>query len=449
MEKPLGLSLVHAWVTMMLNPRVLAVRIITAVVSQGKSLSGLFEQWLPDSLESRDRRLVQELSNGVIRWYRCLTEVCSYLLKKPLHNNDRDVQVLLLVGLYQLIYTKTAAYVAVNEAAKAAKMLKKNWAVAVVNGVLRCFQRQSVVLLKRLPTSLQYAHPDWLVACLQRAWPDQWSAILEANNQAPTLSLRLPSRSARDKYLEKLSAVPIAASASPISEVGILLGESCSFDQLPEFSTSKVFVQDIAAQLAVPLLGLQPKQRVLDACTAPGGKLTQLLEAEPHLACCIAIDHDGARLQKVSTNLRRLGLAPEALQLMTIDVESWVKTWREEGFDRILLDVPCSGTGVIRRHPDIKLRRLEQDVVQLAKKQLELLSALWSLLKPKGVLLYVTCSVLPQENQAVVEQFLAKQGDAKEVKIDADWGHACTVGRQMLPQPQGTDGFYYARLVKI
>ena len=430
------------------NPRALAAQIIARVLG-GASLTDAFAEGIPNTVESRDRGFIQELCYGVIRWYEPLRQVCSYLLKKPLNANDRDIYALLLIGLYQFIYLKTAAHAAVHETVQAAKDLKKNWAAALINGILRSFQRQQTGLLKKLPNEAHYAHPRWLMKKLQQAWPKDWQAIVEANNQAPPMSLRVNRlKISRDDYLQKLQAKAIEATLSAISDVGIILNETCSVYGLPGFSEGEVSIQDTAAQLAAFLLMLQPKQSVLDACAAPGGKFAHILETQPDLQAAIALDQDKTRLSKIEENLSRLRLMRDGVKLVCTKAQLFKTSWKGEQFDRILLDAPCSGTGVIRRHPDIKLLRREEDIDKLARQQLELLLSLWPLLKPGGILLYATCSVLPEENQGVLQRFLRQQPDAHEHAIDEKWGVACEVGRQIFPQIHGTDGFYYARLQK-
>ena len=432
------------------NSRAIAAQIITRVLTKGASLTDSFAESLPSKIDSRDRGFIQELCYGVIRWYEPLKKLCAYLLKKPLKPNDQDIYALLLMGLYQFIYLKTADYAAINETVQAAKALKKNWAAALINGILRSFQRQQSTLLKKLSVEVQYAHPHWLLKKLQQAWPENWQAIVDANNQAPTMSLRVNQlRSSRDNYLQKLKEKAIAAEPSVFSKVGILLNEKCSVYELPGFMEGEVSIQDTAAQLAAFLLRLKPKLNVLDACAAPGGKFAHILETQPDLLSCVAVDHDKNRLSKIVENLERLKLGSEKnLQLICVNAQEFKNSWQGEQFDRILLDAPCSGTGVISRHPDIKLLRREQDIPKLAKRQLELLLGLWPLLKPKGILLYATCSVLPEENQDVIHRFLSQQSDAREDTIDAECGVACRVGRQIFPTAQSTDGFYYARILK-
>lgn len=435
----------------MFNSRAIAAQIISRVLVEGVSLTDAFTTRLQnEASSSRDRGFIQELCYGVIRWYEPLTQLCSYLLKKPLNLADQDIYALLLIGLYQLNYLKTSPHAAVHETVQAARELNKSWAAPLINGVLRSFQRQQASLLKKIPQEIHYAHPKWLLKRLQQAWPNGWQAIIEANNQAPPMSLRVNLlKNKRESYAQKLRDKNIVAQLSDLSKAGIILDESSKVFKLPGFLEGEVSIQDTAAQLAAFLLMLQPGQRVLDACAAPGGKTSHILETQPDLLSCIIVDKDAVRLNKVKDNLNRLGLADDKAQLLCAKAQELKASWKGELLDRILLDTPCSGTGVIRKHPDIKLLRREEDIAKLAEQQYQLLSGLWPLLKPSGILLYVTCSVLPEENSDVLLRFLSQHPDAKEDIIDVQWGVPCSIGRQIFPQVRGTDGFYYARLRKM
>lgn len=433
----------------MSNSRAIAAQIISRVLKVRISLTDALSAGVNADTNSRDRAFIQELCYGVIRWYVPLKQLCSYLLKKPLNAADQDIYALLLIGLYQLNYLRTSPHAAVHETVQAARELHKVWAVPLINGVLRSFQRQKASLLEKLPKDSHLAHPDWLIKKLQQAWPNEWRAILEANNHLPPMSLRVNLlRITRKDYAQKLKDNDIAGKLSELNQAGIMLDESCPVLKLPGFMDGEVSIQDTAAQLAVSLLLLKPEQRVLDACAAPGGKTTHILEAQSNLKSCAAVDHDAIRLNKIKENLNRLRLADKKVQLLCTKAQDLYSAWKGDLFDRILLDAPCSGTGVIRKHPDIKLLRREEDIDKLAERQYQLISSLWGLLKPNGILLYVTCSVLPEENNEVLLRFLSRYSDAKEEVIDEKWGVACPVGRQILPQIRGPDGFYYARLRK-
>ena len=433
----------------MSNSRAIAAQIISRVLKEKISLKDALAAGVSTSIDSRDRAFIQELCYGVIRWYAPLKQLCSYLLKKPLNASDLDVYALLLIGLYQLNYLRTSPHAAVHETVQAARELHKVWAVPLINGVLRSFQRQKARLLKKLPKDSHFAHPDWLIKKLQRAWPNEWQAILAANNHLPPMSLRVNLlKITRKDYAQKLKDKNIAGNLSELSPAGIILDESCPVLKLPGFMEGEVSIQDTAAQLAASLLLLEPGHRVLDACAAPGGKTTHILEVQTDLLSCVVVDQDAARLNKVKDNLNRLRLADKKVQLLCAKAQDLQSTWKGSLFHRILLDAPCSGTGVIRKHPDIKLLRREEDIAKLAEQQYQLISRLWGLLKPNGVLLYVTCSVLPEENREILQRFLSCHLDAREEVIEEAWGVACPIGRQIFPQIHGPDGFYYARLRK-
>ncbi len=433
----------------MSNSRALAAQIISRVFKEKISLKDALSAGVNASIELRDRAFIQELCYGVIRWYAPLRQLCSYLLKKPLSVTDQDIYALLLIGLYQLNYLRTSPHAAVHETVQAARELHKVWAVPLINGVLRSFQREKASLVKKLPKDSHFSHPDWLIKKLKQLWPNEWQTILAANNHFPPMSLRVNLlKITRKDYAQKLKDKGITGNLSELSQAGIILDESCPVLKLPGFMEGEVSIQDTAAQLAAPLLLLKPGQTVLDACAAPGGKTTHILEVQSDLVGFVAVDQDAIRLNKVKDNLNRLRLVDTKVQLLCSKGQDLKSTWKGDLFDRILLDAPCSGTGVIRKHPDIKLLRREEDIGKLVEQQYQLLLSLWELLKPNGILLYVTCSVLPEENNDLVMRFLSQYSDAKEEVIDETWGIACPIGKQILPKIHGPDGFYYARLRK-
>lgn len=352
---------------------------------------------------------------------------------------------MLIVGAYQILFTRIPEHAAISSVVEACRGLQKNWATGLVNGVLRNLQRTRETVLDNLPAAARAAHPEWLWECLREAWPEYAETIFAANNDYPPMCLRVNAlHGTRSEYLAVLQAAGIDAQPCVFADSGLRLNTPCDIAALPNFSEGAVSVQDEAAQLAAPLLLLEPGQRVLDACCAPGGKTGHMLEQQPQLAELWALDSSAERLQRVADNLQRLRLSA---QLLCGDATQ-TDWWSGQLFDRILLDAPCSGTGVIRRHPDIKLLRSPADIVRLTQLQQQLLNSLWPLLAPGGILVYATCSVLPQENTRLVEKFLAETADAQELPIAADWGLIQPVGRQLLPASTGCDGFYYARLQK-
>jgi 16S rRNA (cytosine967-C5)-methyltransferase len=431
-----------------MNPRLAAARALAAVLNGKASLNSSLPKEL-DKVEARDRGLTQDLAFGTARWQPRLDALAERLLQKPFKAADADVHALLLVGLYQLLYSRIPAHAAIGETVGCADKLKKPWAKALLNAVLRRAQRESAEILAELERDpvVRTAHPRWLQKALKAFWPEQWEAICAANNAHPPMILRVNRRHhSRDAYLGLLAEQNIAAQASRYSRDGIVLDQACDVHSLPGFIEGWVSVQDEAAQLAADLLDLAPGQRVLDACCAPGGKTCHILEAEPQLAGVVAVDLEEKRLVRVRDNLQRLGLDAQLIAADGRDTRAW---WDGKPFQRILLDAPCSATGVIRRHPDIKLTRQPDDIVALATLQGELLDALWPTLAVGGVLLYATCSTLPTENTEVIEAFLARTSGARELDLATAAGVKQPHGRQLLAQQGGHDGFYYAKLIKI
>lgn len=392
--------------------------------------------------------LLQEICFGTCRWYYQLDAILNLLLTKPLKTKDGDLRCLLLIGLYQLHFLRVPSYAVVNETVSATQALGKGWAKGLINGVLRNFLRDADALVEQVQrtASSKFAHPVWFIKRMEKAWPDHWEAILTANNQHPPMTLRVnESRVSRVEYLSLLNDASIPAREGTLASSCIYLNGPCSVDSLPGFADGLVSVQDEASQLIPALLALQSGDSVLDACAAPGGKTCHILESGHSLSRVVALDDDARRLEKLHQNLLRLQLTAEVIVADAGAVNGW---WDGESFDRILLDAPCSATGIIRRHPDIKILRRPDDLGKLREIQRTLLDRLWTCLKPGGLLLYSTCSVLPEENSEIIAAFLQCQSDAKHEEIQAQWGVECAQGRQLLPHPDGHDGFYFATLRK-
>ena len=403
-----------------------------------------------DVLESRDRGLAMELVNGVLRWYWKLDFLLSQFLKKPLRNKDHDVKLLLLMALYEQVELNTPDYAVVNEAVSASKALGKQWAKAMINGVLRNFIRDQEAVLKKMTANQEayYSHPYWLIAQLKNDWPEHWKTILQANNQRPPLWLRVnASQNKTETYKLLLEEQGLPTSLHPFAAQALKLEQGVDVTLLPGFDQGQVSVQDAGAQLAAELLGVQKGQRVLDLCAAPGGKTCHVLELESEIEI-VAVELDESRMVRVKENLSRLNLNAELI-VADASESSW---WDGKLFDRILVDAPCSSTGVIRRHPDIKSLRWEEDLKSLTVVQQKILQQAWKMLKPGGKLLYVTCSVLRQENELQIIEMLSTNKDAIELNLieegSDEWGVACKHGRQLLPGENDNDGFYFCCLSK-
>ena len=428
----------------------LDVRAAAAIVIGGVLGGQSMNRSLPaqiDKVSKRDQGLLQQLCYGTLRQGPRLQGILALLLEKPLRDKDRDIQGLLLCGLYQLDNTRVPDHAAVAATVSATRVLKKHWAKGMTNAVLRRYLREREQLSQELDEAAAACHPPWLFHKVVKQWPAFAATIIEANNQQPPMTLRVNiMQVSRDAYLAKLAEQGIEARPGSLGPQSIQLGQPMDVWNLPGFAGGELSVQDEAAQLAAIVLGAEPGERVLDACAAPGGKTCHILEMQPQLAELVAMDVDKQRLQKVSENLQRLKLRATVL---TGDAAQPPAQLEHNSFDRILLDAPCSASGVVRRHPDVKLLRRESDIAQLALLQGDLLAGLWPLLKTGGTLLYATCSILEEENSGVIQGFLAKESGAVLSNGNMAGGEALAYGYQLLPSPDGPDGLFYARLKKV
>lgn len=433
------------------NVRACAAQVIADVVQHGHSMAEVLPS-AQQQINATDTALLAELCYGTLRFFYELDALATLLLQKPFREKDADVRSLLLASFYQLRFMRVPEHAVVNLAVDACRALKKDWAGNLLNAVLRNYLRNTETLNEKISRhpAARTNHPLWLATLIEQAWPDQADKVFAANNGRGGMSLRVnvQQQSTAD-YQQELAENGIDSEASAIAPSALLLQQAVGVSQLPGFADGSCSVQDVAAQLCAPLLQLQAGQRVLDACCAPGGKTGHILETETQLAELVAIDNEESRLVRVRENLARLGLPEKKSSAKVICADtSQPDSWYDgKLFDRILLDAPCSGTGVIRRHPDIKHLRRESDIAALAVRQRELLEALWPLLAPGGILLYTTCSILPQENEQVVSGFLAQHTDAVVNTINASWGIETGSGRQLLPAADH-DGFYFSRLTK-
>jgi 16S rRNA (cytosine967-C5)-methyltransferase len=431
-----------------MNSRAFAAQTLSRVIKQGYPLDLALDETFKNIDDQKERGFIQELCFGVMRWYPRLDFLVNHLLDKPLKQKDIDIKLLLFLGIYQLEKMRTPEHAAVSATVEACNALKKSWGKNLVNAVLRRYQREKAQLETQLnnQASAQYAHPDWLINHLQKDWPDQWSALLEKNNEYPPMHLRVNLQQiSRNEYLEKLNIAKLKSEPSTMTECGITLTVPVPVDKLPDFYSGHVSVQDQGAQLAASLLDLSGGLNVLDACAAPGGKSAHIFESEPGLGKLVAIDQGEHRVALLEATKQRLGIKMQIVQADASDVKSW---WDNEPFDRILLDAPCSATGVIRRHPDIKMLRQPEQLVSLDQTQEALLFALWPLLKQGGRMVYSTCSMFKQENDVQIEKLLNKYDDVQLISINANWGVTTKYGRQTLPTQDDSDGFYYAVLEK-
>ncbi|MEO3877420.1 16S rRNA (cytosine(967)-C(5))-methyltransferase RsmB [Rheinheimera fenheensis] len=427
------------------NVRVLAARSCFDVVDQGMSLSEVLPKAQAQLANPLDKALLQEICFGVMRQLPQLEAVCSQLMTKPLVKQLRPLQFLLYVGIYQLKFMRIPDHAAISETVDAARALKGQSLTKLINAVLRSAQRQPELFqFDTAADAVKYNHPGWLINRLRQAYPQQWQQILGANQQKAPLWLRVNSqRIDPTDYAAALTRAGIEYSR-PIAELpqAIKLAQAQDVTTLPGYAQGWFSVQDAAAQYAATLLQVDDSQHILDACCAPGGKSCHILELAPE-ANLTALDKDAKRLTRVEENLTRLGLTAKVIAADAAQPNSW---WQGQLFDRILLDVPCSATGVIRRHPDIRWLRKNADIAPLCQLQQEILQQCWRLLAPGGVLLYATCSVLPDENSAQISHFLQHNADARLDPLPQQ--NADTIGWQLLPGEQDMDGFYYARLIK-
>lgn len=425
-----------------------AAKAVDAVVRHGRSLDAALAGDAK-RFEGADQALIRMLSYGCLRNYWQLKAALDELLDRSLKRRDSVIEALLIVGLFQLSDTRVPDHAAVSMTVEAARLLRQPKYAGLINAVLRNFVRKELARRESVSEEARFNHPAWLIEMLKTDWPDDWQRILKANNERAPMWLRVNARRmSPGQYLDEYQR---KAERLAGLDQAVRLKDAQSVSTLDEYAAGVVSVQDGAAQIAAPWLLERGGRRILDACAAPGGKTAHLLELMPDGADLTAIDIDGERLVAVEENLRRLGLQATIAAADASDPDAW---WDGEPFDRILMDAPCSATGVIRRHPDIKHLRRASDIEALARRQGEMLDALWRLLAPGGRLLYVTCSVLRAENDAVVGAFRHGRGDlAGEHVLQnnniRDLMTPTAHGFQLSPGTQGLDGFYYACLDKV
>lgn len=428
------------------DSRVLAAHAVEQVVKHRRSLREVLPEVLQNAREN-ESGLIHELTAGTLRWWWRLAEIINSLLRKPLRSRDFDIEALIALGLYQLEFMRVPQHAAVSETVKAAGLLGKPWAKKLINALLRNFLRETQRHCATLSNSetYEYSHPRWMITRLQNDWPDRWQQILKANNQLAPLTLRVNLQTAtRDDVIEALALINISATPTSASTAGLKIAPGTKVWQTELWRRGLFSVQDESAQLAAELVILKPGMKVLDACAAPGGKTAHLLEKQPEIDL-LALDIRAERAEQIRQNLQRLNLS---CQVKTADAgvpDSW---WQGEVYDLIIIDAPCSGSGVIRRHPDIKHLRLPGDIAENVKTQRRLLAKLWPLLKVGGNMLYCTCSVFRQENDQQAGWMLEHRPDAKLKPMPERYGFDVNPGRQRLPGVDESDGFYYAHFEK-
>tara|TARA_Y100000389_G_scaffold205039_1_gene262333 strand:- start:38690 stop:40018 length:1329 start_codon:yes stop_codon:yes gene_type:complete len=433
------------------NVRAVSAEIINAVISSGQSLDTALAS-NEERILVNDRPLLRMLCYGYLRYRWQIEYWIDQLVSKPLRKRDRIINFLLGIGLYQLYKLNIPNYVVVSETVEAAKKLKRKELVGLVNACLRRFERENISKLEIKDEQSKWNHPSWVIELIKKDWPHNWQEILEANNKRAPMWLRVNvSKCTVDQYIERLSLVNIEAYKMDGFDNAVCLKKPQAVSELPGFDSGEVSVQDAGAQIAAHWLLKDTKNSVLDACAAPGGKSSHILEIAGNDLSLVSIDINQSRILSIRENFRRIGKTATILEADASKPEDW---WDGVKFEAILLDAPCSSSGVIRRHPDIKTLRRLSDLKNLSNLQLTLLNKLWDLLLPGGTLLYATCSIFSKENDEVISVFLSNHDDALENKLlpnnnIRDLMIKKEYGFQILPGLLDLDGFYYAALKKI
>jgi len=427
------------------DPRALAASAISSVVTEGKSFSEDLSG--PNFNNPQDLSFYRQICYGTLRHFYILNYYISLLLDSPIKKKDYDVHALLLIGIYQIEFMRTPNHASISETVNAAKHLGKPWSCSLINAVLRNFIRKNNnnFWVKKTEEWVINNHPKWLFEKLKSNWPNCWERLLKYNNSPPPMTLRVNLKKiTRGNYQKLLNKLKIENDIDALAPAGIQLKKPIDVFSLPKFKNGFVSVQDSGAQLAANLINATPGMKILDACSAPGGKLAHLGETY-EINKLLAIDKNEYRLKKVNENLVRLNIEAKLVCVDANKIKSW---WDGIPFDRILLDAPCSGSGIISHHPDIKLLRTQGDIKNFALQQMQLLQSLWHTLALRGELIYCTCSIFPEETHQIVAEFLNCTSTAKISKIEASWGVEQPFGRQLLPNPNKNGGFFYARLSK-
>jgi 16S rRNA (cytosine967-C5)-methyltransferase len=424
-------------------PRMYAAKVLAAVIGQGRSLKAELGLALPALADARDRALLEAICFAALRRRGTYDHALKQWMAKPLGRRDEDLRALLLVGFAQLDALDLAPHAALSATVETAKAMGRDRQAGMVNALLRRAQREGFP-----EAQPRAAFPAWLAQQIEQDWPQQASAVFAASLQPAPLWLRVNrQQGSRAAYLETLAAADTPAQASVVSDDALALVDAVAVTALPGFAQGAISVQDLSAQMAADALAPPTGARVLDACAAPGGKSAHLLERDPAIDL-LALDVDARRLARIRDTFLRTGVGTQA-KVVAADASTPEAWWDGRAFDAVLLDAPCSATGIIRRQPDVLLHRRPADIQALVALQARLLDALWTVLRPGGVLMYATCSILKQENQQQVEAFLARTADARIDPLPERFGHDGAGTRQRLPGESGGDGFFYARLLKL
>ncbi len=432
-----------------MNTRFIAVKNITKIL-EGQSLRDF--SW-PEKLNNQDLSFAKYLTYGVIRHYFLLEEIANLLVTKRLDDKNLDIHVVILSGIYQLIYMEVPDYAAINESVDLAEKLNKTWAKNLINAVLRKVTRSKEELIKKAKSkslSAKLLHPTWLIEDLKIDWPKNYVEILKQNNKHAPQVIRINTQKiSLEKYIEILQNKNIDFSEVKSIPNCLIIDKNLNISEIPFFKEGYVSIQDGSAQLAAHFLELDQNKNldILDACGAPGGKACHILDLAPHSNLTI-IEKDKKRIKLIEENLTRLNQKAKIICDDSSDIESWNKD--NLLFDRILLDAPCSATGVIRRNPDIKVHREYDDIESLMIQQEDLLNNLFYLLKPNGLILYATCSILKDENEHIIKNFMEDNNKAKIVGLKSNFKSNTNLGLQIFPgQEEYLDGFYYCLIKKV
>jgi 16S rRNA (cytosine967-C5)-methyltransferase len=427
---------------------------LTSVIKDGRSVNELLS--IKPSLDSspNDRAFAKQLLFGSLRYYHQIKAILDQLLEKPLKQKDSDIFAILILGVYQLRFLSVPDHAAISETVELTRKIKKKWASGLVNGILRQYQRRVGEIQRRLEkaNTFQFSHPNWMINQLAEDWPNKYQGILQANNQRAPMTVRVNQLLiSRTDYLEHLLAKDIAAQIHPLACDGLVLEQACDVAKLPGFFEGWVTVQDAAAQLVVDLLDLDGADRVLDGCAAPGGKTTHILQRQASVNLT-SVEMSAKRMARIEQTIERMGFSQKSdFKLLCADLLATDDWWDGRAFDRILIDVPCTASGVIRRNPDIKLHRKKLDLTNTVELQKKILETAWSLLKPGGRLVYATCSVFKQENERQISRFLQSHNAQLAFlpkNIDQKIVKHGELGYQILPGEVQMDGFYLCGLQK-